>query len=80
MSLDTKLLGRALYIDEVLRLIRREIQRREGILIDDEDLARATHDMLSVDAGEESGLTKADVNAVTRTEEEPLVPLVVSKG
>jgi hypothetical protein len=80
MSLETKFLERALYIDKVLTLIRGEIRRREGILIEEEDLARAAHDMLSVDAHEEIGLTNADVNAVTRTEEEPLIPEVVSEG
>ncbi len=49
-ALDAQSLGRALYSDTVLRLIRREIRRREGILLDEEDLAKAMHDMLSDDA------------------------------
>ncbi|MGO9863197.1 MAG: type I restriction enzyme HsdR N-terminal domain-containing protein [Terriglobales bacterium] len=49
-ALDAKSLGRALYSDTVLRLIRREIHQREGILIDEEDLAKAIYDMLSEDA------------------------------
>jgi hypothetical protein len=51
-TLDAQPLRRALYIDKVLRLIRGEIRRREGILLDEEELARAVHDMLSVNARE----------------------------
>jgi len=40
-------IGRALFQENTLRLIRREIRRDTGILIDTEDLAKALHDMLS---------------------------------
>jgi hypothetical protein len=57
-ALDAQSLGRALYTDTVLRLIRREIRKREGILLDEEDLAKAIHDMLSEDAREKMGPMK----------------------
>jgi predicted type IV restriction endonuclease len=57
-ALDAQSLGRALYTDTVLRLIRREIRKREGILLDEEDLAKAIHDMLSEDAREKMGPIK----------------------
>ncbi len=57
-ALDAQSLGRALYSDTVLRLIRREIHQREGILLDEEDLAKAIHDMLSDNAREKIGPMK----------------------
>ncbi len=57
-ALDARSLGRALYSDEVLRLIRREIRKREGILLDEEDLAKAIHGMFSDDAREKMGPMK----------------------
>ncbi len=88
-ALDAQSLGRALYTDTVLRLIRREIRKREGILLDEEDLAKAIHDMLSEDAREKMGpmkirrkrqrvSKKTDPNVPTGSEEETLVPQVVS--
>lgn len=57
-ALDAQSLGRALYSDTVLRLIRREVHQREGILLDEEDLAKAIHGMLSEDAREKMGPMK----------------------
>ena len=57
-ALDAQSLGRALYSDTVLRLIRREIHQRKGILLDEEDLAKAIHEMLSEDAREKMGPMK----------------------
>jgi hypothetical protein len=90
-ALDAQSLGRALYTDTVLRLIRREIRKREGILLDEEDLARAIHDMLSEDAREKMGPMKirrkrqrvskrTDPNVLTGSQEESLVPEVVSES
>jgi hypothetical protein len=56
MSSDTIFLKTAPYIDKVLRLIRAEIRRHEGILIEEEDLARATHGTLSEHVRKENGL------------------------
>jgi hypothetical protein len=57
-ALDPQSLGRALYTESVLRLLRREIRKREHILVDEEDLAKAIHDMLSEDAREKMGPMK----------------------
>lgn len=48
-------IGRALFQADVLLLIRREIRREEGLLIDPEDLAVALHNMLSQEAREQVG-------------------------
>jgi predicted type IV restriction endonuclease len=54
-ALDAHSLGRALYTESVLSLVRREIRKSEGILVDEEDLAAAIHDMLSPEAREKIG-------------------------
>ncbi len=51
-------IGQALFTEEALRFIRREIRRRHGILIDQEDLAAAIHSMLSTEAREQIGPLK----------------------
>lgn len=48
-------LGKALLSKEVLRFLRRDIRKREGLLIDEEDLATALHDMMSTEARELMG-------------------------
>lgn len=57
-ALSPESIGRALFTEEALRFIRREIRRREGILIDQEDLASAIHDMLSTEVREQIGPLK----------------------
>ena len=47
-ALNPESIGNALFTEEVLGLIRRKIRKREGILIDEEDLSTAIHTMLSV--------------------------------
>jgi hypothetical protein len=51
-------IGRALFQDKTLRVIRTEIRHDTGILIDTEDLAKALHDMLSSEACEQIGPPK----------------------
>jgi hypothetical protein len=51
-------IGKAMFSDDVLRVLRREIRRSCGVLIDPEDLAAAIHDMLSQEAREEIGPVK----------------------
>lgn len=51
-ALSPESIGRALFTEETLKLIRREVRRREGILIDHEDLAIAIHEMFSTEARE----------------------------
>lgn len=48
-------LAKALFTEEMLRRVRREIRRREGVLIDHEDLGRAIHDMFSIEVREKIG-------------------------
>ncbi len=89
-ALDARSLGKVLYSEEVLRLIRREIHQHEGILLDEEDLAKAIHDMLSKDACEKMGpmkiqhkkkhlSKKTEPDLPTGSEEETLVPKVESE-
>jgi len=54
-ALNPASLGRAVFQEAVLRLIRREIRRKEGVLIDPEDLMVALHSMLSQEAREQIG-------------------------
>jgi predicted type IV restriction endonuclease len=51
-------IGKALFSFDVLRLMRRQIRRREGILIDVEDLAAAIREMFSAEARERIGIVK----------------------
>jgi hypothetical protein len=48
-------IGKALFTDSVLRVLRREIRKSCGVLIDPEDLAKATHELLNHEAREEIG-------------------------
>lgn len=54
-ALDPASLGKVIYSESVLRLIRRALRKREGILVDEEDLAAAIHAMLSPEAREKIG-------------------------
>jgi hypothetical protein len=54
-ALGADSIGKALFRDTVLRLIRREIRRETGLLIDTEDLAKAVHEMFSTEAREQVG-------------------------
>jgi hypothetical protein len=54
-ALSPESIAKALFTEEVLRMMRGEIRKREGILIDEEDLGRAIHDMLSIEARERVG-------------------------
>jgi len=48
-------IGKALFTESALRVLRREIRKSCGVLIDPEDLAKAVHGMFSQDAREEMG-------------------------
>jgi predicted type IV restriction endonuclease len=58
VALSPSSIGRALFTDTTLRVIRREIRRREKILINEEDLAAAIHEMFSTEARERIGPLK----------------------
>jgi hypothetical protein len=57
-----------LYTDSVLRLIRREIRKRAGILVDEEDLAAAFHALFSPEAREKIGPVKIRRRRTPRAE------------
>lgn len=67
-ALDAQSLGKALYTETVLRLIRREIRKREGILVDEEDLAAAIHALFSSEAREKIGPVKIRRRRAPRAE------------
>jgi predicted type IV restriction endonuclease len=58
VALSPASIARALFTEEALKFIRREIRRREGLLIDEEDLASAIHEMFSTEARERVGPLK----------------------
>lgn len=57
-ALSPDSIGRALFTEEALGFIRRELRRRNGVIIDQEDLATAIHSMLSTEAREQIGPLK----------------------
>lgn len=54
-ALGPSSIGKALFTERVLGLIRREIRRDTGLLIDPEDLGRSLHQMFSAEAREQIG-------------------------
>jgi predicted type IV restriction endonuclease len=58
VAMNAACLGKILFDEKVLSLIRREIHRSKEVLIDIEDLATALHDLLSVEAREKIGPPK----------------------
>jgi len=58
VAMSPESLAKALLTEEVLHFIRREIRKREGILIDQEDLGAAIHNMLCPEARERIGPMK----------------------
>ena len=57
-ALSPESLGKALFKESVIMLLRREIRRDVGLLIDPEDLGRSLHEMLSQQARELIGPMK----------------------
>lgn len=58
IALSPASICRALFTEDVLRLLRRKIRKREGISIDEEDLGQAIQEMLSAEARERIGPLK----------------------
>jgi predicted type IV restriction endonuclease len=54
-ALGAQSLGRALFTESVLRLVRRELRRSEGISIDEEDLVSGIKNLFSPEAREQMG-------------------------
>ncbi len=57
-ALSPESIARALFTEEALKFVRRLIRRNEGMLIDEEDLAAAIHEMLSTESRERIGPLK----------------------
>jgi predicted type IV restriction endonuclease len=57
-ALSPQSIGRALFNESVIKMIRREIRRSEGITIDQEHLASALKELFTVDAREQMGPIK----------------------
>jgi len=51
-ALSPQSLGAVLFAEPVVKLIRRELRRTEGLLVDPEDLAKAIHAILSIETRE----------------------------
>lgn len=58
VALSPASIGRAIFTQDCLKLIRRDIRKREGLLIDEEDLAAAIHEMFSTESRERIGPLK----------------------
>ena len=54
-ALSPESIARALFSEDILRLLRRSIRKKQGLLIDIDDLATAMHLMLSTEARERIG-------------------------
>jgi len=67
VALSPESTGRAIVTEGSLKLIRREIRRREGDLIDEEDLVKAIHAMLSTEAREQIGPPRVRRKSKSRT-------------
>jgi len=57
-ALSPQSLGRALFAESVLRLIRREVRRSEGVSIDEEDLVSGIKTLFSPEVREQMGPIK----------------------
>jgi len=66
LAMSPESIAKALFTEEVLRFVRREIRKREGVLIDQEDLGAAIHGMLCPEARERVGPLKIRRRRVTR--------------
>lgn len=55
VALSPESIVKALFTEDVLQIIRRQIRKNEGLLIDTEDLANAIHEMFSAETREITG-------------------------
>ena len=70
-ALSPQSIGRAMFHEDVLATLRREIRRDAGILIDPEDLAQAIRNMLTPEVREQLGPLKIRKKRKPRTEKVP---------
>jgi predicted type IV restriction endonuclease len=57
-ALSAQSIGRAIFTEPVLRMIRREIRRAEEMSVDEDHLVAAIRELLSVEAREQIGVVK----------------------
>ena len=55
VAMNPASVGKSLFTEEVLRMIRRDIRKRENLVVDEEDLANAIHEMMTPEAREQIG-------------------------
>lgn len=84
-ALSAESIGRAIFNHDVLRIIRREIRRREGIIVDEEELAKKIQEMFAIEAREEIGPIKIRRKSKERIKspsscEEPKLPPSTPEG
>lgn len=73
-ALGAASIGKALFQDEVLKILRREVRRQQGFLIDEEDLATAIYKLFTQEARETMGplkIRKRAVSTVVPTADKP---------
>ena len=80
LALNPQSLGRALFAEEVLRLIRREVRRQEGFLIDIEDLAKALQGMFTPEARQQMGPVKVRGRQKPKRKQRPRRPASQAKS
>lgn len=71
VALSPYSIGRALFTEEALRFIRRDIRKREGFLVDEEDLAAAIYDMFTAEAQVGMGPLKIHHHPKTKAQKKP---------
>ena len=54
-ALNPQSIGKALFFEDTLKFIRRQIRKKEGILVDEEDLGMAIQNLFSPEAREQIG-------------------------
>lgn len=77
-ALGANSIGKALFRDNTLKFLRREIRKSTGLLIDTEDLAKSLHGMLHTEAREEIGPLK--IRRSKGTPRKPAAPADAVEG
>lgn len=58
LALSSASIGKALFKENIILAIRREIRKQEGLFIDEEDLAKSIHEMFIPEVREQLGPVK----------------------
>jgi hypothetical protein len=73
-ALGAESIGRALFTEDVMLFVRREIRRKHDILVGVEDIAAAIHSLFTPEAKERIGPPKIRIRRVKKTDQ--IVPLL----